>query len=70
MNLVKGLHAGDNGAAATQREPDLAKAREMMHDREYHANKAKIMKPVDAFLSMLDQRTKGDIEAAEAVKEK
>jgi methyl-accepting chemotaxis protein len=59
MGLVKG------GAPE-----DLAKARAMMHDAAYHANKARIMKPVDEFLTMLDQRTKADIERAEAVKQK
>ena len=66
MNLVKGLQAD----GTTKGEPDLAKAREMMHDGAYHANKAKIMKPVDEFLTLLDSRTKAEIAAAEAVKEK
>jgi methyl-accepting chemotaxis protein len=70
MNLVKGQYADGSGGFTRQGEPDLAKAREMMHDRAYHANKARIMKPVDEFLVMLDKRTKADIDAAEAVKEK
>ncbi|MBA5607740.1 HAMP domain-containing protein [Duganella sp. FT3S] len=70
MNLAKGLYADENGGFTKKGEPDLAKAREMMHDRTYHANKAKIMKPVDEFLTMLDTRTKGDIAAAEAIKQK
>lgn len=59
MNMVKG------GAG----EAELARARAMMHDQTYHANKAKIMKPVDEFLGMLDARTLGAINAAEARKQ-
>jgi methyl-accepting chemotaxis protein len=70
MNLVKGLYPDGNGGFTKKGEPDLDKARGMMHDHVYHANKAKIMKPVDEFLTMLDHRTKADIAAAEAIKEK
>jgi methyl-accepting chemotaxis protein len=69
MNLVKGLHADGQGGFTKKGEPDLVKAREMMHDASYHANKAKIMKPVDEFLDLLDARTGGAVAAAEAVKE-
>ncbi len=51
--------------AATE---DLANARLMVHDLEYHANKAKIMQPVDEFLTLLDQRTQNDVAAAQARK--
>ena len=44
------------------------RARAMVHDQNYHAVKAQIMKPVDEFLNLLDQRTLGEIAAAEAVK--
>src|SRR5471032_1390699 len=70
MNLVKGLYPDGSGGFTKQGDPDLAKAREMMHDGAYHANKAKIMKPVDEFLTMLDRRTQADIDAAEAIKGK
>jgi methyl-accepting chemotaxis protein len=69
MNMVKGLYADESGRFTKKAEPDFAKAREMMHDRNYHLYKAKIMKPVDAFLTLLDKRTQADIVAAESVKE-
>ena len=47
---------------------DLASARLMVHDLEYQANKAKIMQPVDEFLTLLDQRTQNDVAAAQARK--
>jgi methyl-accepting chemotaxis protein len=67
MNLVKGLH--DEGAGRTrQGEPDLARARELMHNDDYHAFKARIMQPVNEFLVLLDERTAGAIAAADAVR--
>jgi len=65
MDLVKGRRADGQ-----QGEPDLEKARTMMHDATYHRNKAKIMKPVDEFLTMLDQRTQTEIRVAEAAKQR
>ncbi|RZT09750.1 methyl-accepting chemotaxis protein [Duganella sp. CF402] len=65
MNLVKG-HQADG----QQGSPDLEKARSMMHDAAYHRNKAKIMKPVDEFLSMLDHRTHAQILVAETAKQR
>ena len=69
MNMVKGLYADDASGYTKHAKPDLARAREMMHDAAYHANKANIMKPVDEFLTMLDVRTQGSIVQAEAVKQ-
>ena len=67
MNLVKGLRADAQGKFTVQGDPDLEAARQLMHDRTYHANKAKIMKPVDEFLGMLDARTTANIDAANAL---
>jgi len=64
MNLVKGLRADANGKFTVQGEPDLEKARQLMHDANYHLFKAKIMKPVDEFLILVDQRTAQDVDAA------
>jgi methyl-accepting chemotaxis protein len=66
MNLVKGLAADDKGQYTVKVEPDRAKAAAMMHDLAYHQYKAKIMKPVDEFLVMLDQRTAAEVAAAGA----
>ena len=66
MNMVKGLYADDKGGFTVKGQPDRARAAEMMHDLQYHQFKAKIMKPVDEFLMMLDGRTAGAVAAAEA----
>ena len=49
MGLVK--LTGENA------EIGYAKAREMMHSKKYHADKAKIMKPIDAFYVLFEART-------------
>ena len=64
MNLVKGLRADDKGQFVLQGEPDRARAAVLMHDLAYHQYKAKIMKPVDEFLVMLDERTHSEVVAA------
>jgi len=64
MNLVKGLHADSKGEFTVKGEPDLAKAAVMMHDLAYHQYKAKIMKPVDEFLTLLDDRTQLEVATA------
>ena len=67
MNLVKGLCDDGSGKFAQKCEPDPAKAQRLMHDPAYHQYKAKIMKPVDEFLRMLDERTETQVAAAQAV---
>ncbi|MFN9744849.1 MAG: methyl-accepting chemotaxis protein [Betaproteobacteria bacterium] len=66
MNLVKGLRADDKGQFVLQGEPDRARAAALMHDLAYHQYKAKIMKPVDEFLVMLDERTHSEVVAAKS----
>ncbi len=67
MNLVKGQLADGSGGFTKKGEPDRAAAQAMMHDKNYHLFKAKIMKPVDEFFRMVDQRTQAAVnEAAEA----
>ena len=68
MNLVKGQLADGKGGFSTQGEPDPAKARALMHDLAYHQAKAKIMKPVDEFFTLLDQRTAGAVAQATQAK--
>ena len=57
MNAVKGRFADDQGGFTSQGEPDLALASRLMHNADYHREKAKIMQPVDDFYALLDQRT-------------
>src|SRR5690606_3437754 len=66
MNAVKGKFDDGKGGFSKEGAPDLEMARELMHNRDYHINKARIMKPVDEFFVMLDARTRGAVESAQA----
>ncbi|OYT88672.1 MAG: methyl-accepting chemotaxis protein [Burkholderiales bacterium PBB3] len=70
MNMVKGLYEDGKGGFTRTAEPDKAAALAMMHDMAYHQNKAKIMRPVDEFLSLLDTRTATELALAEAARER
>ncbi|MDE2579045.1 MAG: methyl-accepting chemotaxis protein [Hyphomicrobiales bacterium] len=59
MNLVEGK---DRGGKPT--DEDLARARQLLHSHEYHHFKAQIMKPVDVFFGLLDDRTQAAVNAA------
>jgi methyl-accepting chemotaxis protein len=65
MNMVKGLYADDQGGYTKTAAPDLETARRLMHDHAYHLNKAKIMRPLDEFFTMLDARTATQVENAQ-----
>lgn len=65
MNLVKGM-VPDGKGSFVKGAADLAKARDLMHNAEYHRNKATIMQPVNEFFRLLDQRTLGAIAQSEA----
>ena len=49
-----------------QAQADQARARSMMHDAQYHRDKAAIMAPIDAFYGLLDQRTLLAVQEAKA----
>ena len=68
MNMVKGQFDDGAGGFTKKGEPDLDKARQLMHDKNYHLFKAKIMRPVDEFLGLLDARTQAAVDEATAVK--
>jgi methyl-accepting chemotaxis protein len=51
---------GDGDASAGE----LREARKLLFGEQYHAHKANIMKPIDEFFVMLDERTAGAVEAA------
>ncbi len=70
MNLVKGQYEDGQGGFSKKGEPDLARAQAMMHDANYHTYKAKIMKPVDEFLGLLDQRTAAAVATASAARDR
>ena len=63
MNAVKELFEKESGGGNPDRnytergEPVWEMARRIMHDADYHIEKARIMEPIDRFLEKLDQRT-------------
>ncbi len=61
MNAVKGLYKDDNGRFTKKAEPDLVMARMLMHGKEYHEAKSRIMKPIDQFFSLLESRTANEL---------
>jgi methyl-accepting chemotaxis protein len=64
MNAVKGRFDDGSGNFTKTGPPDLEMARAIMHDAQYHSNKAKIMQPVNEFLTLLDQRTSAAVQTA------
>jgi methyl-accepting chemotaxis protein len=62
MNAVKGLFDDGFGNFSMKGEPNLEMARQLIHSREYHSEKARIMRPIDEFLEMLDRRTSGEVQ--------
>ncbi|MBJ7308873.1 HAMP domain-containing protein [Rugamonas sp. CCM 8940] len=66
MNAVKGLFDDGSGKFTKTGPPDLELARKIMHDEDYHKNKAKIMRPVNEFLALLDARTTDAVNNATA----
>lgn len=70
MNMVKGLYEDGQGGFNKKGEADLTRARAMMHDADYHRYKAKIMKPLDEFLYLLDQRTASAVATASAIRDR
>ncbi|MCD5362699.1 methyl-accepting chemotaxis protein [Chromobacterium aquaticum] len=57
MNAVKGKFADAQGQYTVSGQPDMELARKLVHSKEYHQFKAQIMKPIDDFFVLLDQRT-------------
>lgn len=68
MNAMKGKFEDEQGGFTRAGEPDPVLAQRLMHDPAYHQEKAKIMKPVDEFFVLLNQRTTSAIEEAMAAK--
>jgi methyl-accepting chemotaxis protein len=65
MNAVKGKFDDGNGGYTKEGPPDLEMARKLMHDAAYHTEKAKIMRPVDEFYVLMEDRTGKAIAAAQ-----
>ena len=60
MNAVKGLYRDDDGRFTIKGEPDMVMARNLLYGREYHEAKAKIMKPIEQFFTLLKWRMTND----------
>ncbi|NQZ59176.1 MAG: response regulator, partial [Lentisphaeraceae bacterium] len=57
MNAVKGLFEDKNGDFSVKKTPDKSLATRLMFDEKYHLDKANIMRPINEFFFMLDERT-------------
>jgi methyl-accepting chemotaxis protein len=73
MNAMKGLYDDGTGKYVKQMLPDsserpadVAMAQRIMHDAKYHADKAKIMGPIDDFFVLLETRTNSEVAAMTA----
>lgn len=64
MNATKGLFADGRGGFTKQGDPDIELARRLMHDSQYHADKAMIMKPITQFEQLIDHRTEEAVRVA------
>jgi methyl-accepting chemotaxis protein len=65
MNAVKGLYDDGTGKFTRHDTPNPELARSLTHDVKYHQAKARIMKPVNEFLQLLDERTAAAVADAE-----
>ena len=62
MNAVKCLFDYGNGNYTKKGDPNMELARQLMYSKDYHLEKAKIMKPIDEFFAILDQRTSDEVQ--------
>ncbi|KAF2405717.1 methyl-accepting chemotaxis protein [Pseudomonas sp. ArH3a] len=65
MNAVKGKFIDPQGTYSINAAPDLALARDLLHGREYHQFKGQIMKPVDEFFGLVEERTDQQVTVAD-----
>jgi len=59
---MKGQYDDITGTSKKQGKPDQPLAIRLLHDNRYHIEKARIMTPIDEFMSMQDYRTKSTLE--------
>lgn len=64
INAVKGQFDDGKGGFTRHGRPDLELAQRLMHDANYHAEKAKIMQPIDEFFAMMELRTQNTVQTA------
>ncbi len=66
MNAVKGRFDDGTGHFTKIGPPDRAWAAELLHSPEYHRSKALIMRPIDDFFALLEERTSTAVQTAAA----
>ena len=59
---MKGQYDETTGKSRKEGKPDQALAIRLLHDNNYHIEKARVMTPVDQFMQMQDFRTKSTLE--------
>ena len=57
MNAVKGLFDDGSGNFTLKKTPDFKLANDLMNNQEYYNTKAEIMRPIDDFYKMFQERT-------------
>ena len=57
MNAMKGLFDDGSGNFTVEKEPDPKMANDLMNNEDYYRIKAEIMKPIDEFYVMFEERT-------------
>lgn len=66
MNAIKGLYPDDRGKYVVRDDPNFDRARKLVHSEDYHLYKANIMAPINEFFDLLDKRTQGAVDDAQA----
>ncbi len=64
MHMVKGEYDEGTGKFTKKDAPDLDKARKLVHDDVYEKNAAAIMRPINDFEKLMDQRTASELDKA------
>lgn len=57
MNAMKGIFADENGNFLIHKEPDVSLANTLVNNEAYYQAKFEIMKPIDDFFQMFQERT-------------
>ena len=61
IHAVKGLFDDGKGNFTIRRKPEQEMADRIMNDKGYYKNKAAVMKPIDEFFVMFENRTASDV---------
>lgn len=61
MNAVAGLYKDPSGAYTVRGAPDRDLARDLLHGAAYHEAKGRIMRPLERFIDVLEERTANEV---------